>query len=475
MVPSVFISSTYSGNEAVRHQLADQLCERGYRVLIAEPGSRAQGFIDLARLAKPDVIEISDDCLKNLASSDLVICILNGALGSPLRLGEAALRAKHFELELFSAVLQNKPLLICSMPDFEPDDEMREFIKCVLDGGVGIVRSAIVSDLVNRALTFCERPLAGQSGTQKRALTGELVRTLSIRRAAFRSIASHRMLLPFLGNMSSAAARPNLEAASAAIVDAKRQEDLHLRLARLWMAIREMLPTAPHDATDSQVSEVWDDLLGAWTSAAPWYGLHGHLYLGSVAAATGLWRLRERMPQKLRGKRELPVGTVASANYSLIQRIPSRTMRYFAYLSLRRFLDRHVEQANNKSGNLLIRGSIDLRLGNPFAARADFRKGLAILEAKHASPEQLGDAMIHLAVPLAIIGQRREARRLVDEGLGHIRGKVVPGAMLRALRKAIQIESYPLGDHDRRANFLKEVDQIEHTTGYLDQTRHFRG
>jgi hypothetical protein len=43
----------------------------------------------------------------------------------------------------------------------------------------------------------------------------------------------------------------------------------------------------------------------------------------AVAAATGLWHIREGNLNRARSANEMPVGTVASANYSLIQRVPN--------------------------------------------------------------------------------------------------------------------------------------------------------
>jgi hypothetical protein len=238
--------------------------------------------------------------------------------------------------------------------------------------------------------------------------------------------------------------------------------------------VRELLPIVPQDVGDQKASELWDDILGAWAGAASWYGLHAHMHLGAVAAATGLWHLRQQNSGRFGHDKELPVGAVASANYSLIQRIPSGPIRYLAFLSLRRFMDRHLRLAPSIGDNLFIRGSIELRLGNPFAALADFREGLRILESRQVPLHKIGDAMVHVAVPLALIGRRKQARVLIDEGLGHMRGRVPAGPLLRALRKAIQVEAYAVGGRERIKRFRQEVRQLEKNDGYLDQTRHFQ-
>lgn len=468
MFGTVFISSTYADQVGLRQRLAYRLHAEGHRVFIAEPTSSAAGFIDLEGQSSRDVIEVSDSCLKALAQADAVVCILAGSLGSPIRLRDTLFRARHFEMEVFSAVVQSKPIFVCALQNFQPDPETRGFLECVLQGKVNYAQFPNEQELLDGAIAFC----AGHERRRRQPLAGRIAGSLSIDRASFGTVRSHRMLLPFLGQMPLVDWQPNVDAAQLALTQAKTERDLHLKLSRLWIAMRELLPAVPQTSKDTQINALWDDILAAWVSASSWHGLHGHVYLGPVAAATGLWHLRVARSGERARDTEMPVGTVASANYSLIQRLPSPVVRHLAYRSLRRFLDRHMHHCGPKV--LLIRGSISLRLWNPHAAIADFREVLRALEATDASPLEVADAKIHLAVPLAFIGQRRQARWLINEGLGEMRGKSDPGPMLRALRKATQIEKVPFGDPERVRQFELEARLVGKSEGYLDQSRHFR-
>jgi hypothetical protein len=475
MVPLVFISSTYLANRDVREHLAVSLRNEGFRVAIAEPIQGTSGFLTRERVEEADIVEISDTCLQQLAASDIVVCVLSGSLGSSIQFRDTCFRAKHFELELLSTLLQRKPMFLCSLPDFSPDSETRSFVECVLqDEATNHVRSETPAKLIISATEFCNR--IRREGQQLDGRRGgsisHLTRGLSIQRASYRSVRSHQMLLPFLGELRVEASIPNIDRALQALEDAKKQGDLHLRIGRLWIALRELLPTKPQDVNDPAVSLVWQDLLSSWVNSASWYGLHAHVHLGAVAAATGLWHIRCRN-RSLGYHEEMPVNQMASTNYSLIQQIPGVTTRHFAYRSLRRFLDRHMHLSSEVGSNLLVRGSINLRLGNPIASAFDFRRALQLFEGQNATQEQIGDAKTHLALPLAWMGFRGQARLLMDEGLIEMRNRVEPGHLLRALRKAIQIEDLPLGDKDRAEHFRKEVGNITMSAGYLDQMRHF--
>ena len=158
MALQVFISSTYLANKDVREHLAVSLRNEGFRVAIAEPIQGTSGFLTQERVEEADIVEISDTCLQQLATSDIVICVLSGSLGSSIQLRNTCFRVKHFELELLSTLLQRKPAFLCSLPDFSPDLETRSFVECVLqDETTNYVRSETPSKLIISATQFCNR------------------------------------------------------------------------------------------------------------------------------------------------------------------------------------------------------------------------------------------------------------------------------------------------------------------------------
>src|SRR5262249_49587578 len=157
-------------------------------------------------------------------------------------IGGKLFRARHFELELFAAVLQAKPVLLCALPDFSPDEDTREFLECLTQSQPDPIHKAgDMSDLITTALRFCER--VDHQGVQVRFGRGPaLVRTLSMGRAAYASIRSHKILFPFLGPITTDYKAPDLDRARQALQESKAQTNMHLQMSRLWVAIRELLP-----------------------------------------------------------------------------------------------------------------------------------------------------------------------------------------------------------------------------------------
>jgi hypothetical protein len=466
----VFISSTYLENKEIRDKLGLNLSKAGYTVRIAENTRSVPGFVPNDLIKNGDNVEVSDLCLSELANSDIVIGILSGGLGSEIQYNNNKLRAKHFEMEIFSAILQNKPIALYILPTFVPDQETLTFINC-LTGKELLYNVTHPGELYDQVVKYCDRKIQ----TKKTPEATSIIKLLSIIRASFNTVRSHKLFLPFLGKYSLNYVTPNLDLAKWALLDASKQDDLHIRLGRLWVAIKELMPSNPTSTNDSEVRLLWRDLLKTWISCSSWYGLHSHIYLGTVASTTALWNFQERERIATSLKTEMPVGAVASANYSLIQRIPSAFIRHFAYRSLLRFLDKNIPVSSSAVGNLLIRGSINLRLGNPWGGITDFKKALHIVESSNSTPASAGNAKVHLALGLAMALRRREARALMDEGLGEIRGNVGPGELMRALRKAMEIETkIPFGDRERAAKFKREADAIAaNSNSYLDQVRHF--
>src|SRR5690606_18073311 len=68
-------------------------------------------------------------------------------------------------------------------------------------------------------------------------------------------------------------------------------------LFRLWAAMRELITSDPAVLADAAVLPLWDRALGLWASQASWIGLHGHLWMGPLAAINtqaASWRAARR-------------------------------------------------------------------------------------------------------------------------------------------------------------------------------------
>src|SRR5208283_389297 len=94
------------------------------------------------------------------------------------------------------------------------------------------------------------------------------------------------------------------------------------KLSRLWLVMRELMPAAPSEPRFAEYLPFWDQALGRWGSAAAWYGLHAHLYLGGLAALQSVADvraiLRDRCLMRATPAETAPPSTaLASALYSI--------------------------------------------------------------------------------------------------------------------------------------------------------------
>lgn len=467
----VFVSSITKLNAERRTNIVERLCGIGVQAVTAETIGHNIGFIKLPP-DRRNRIEASDICLENIASCDLVMCVINENLGSHILKEDVILEAKHFEIEILSASLQRKPMVIWNASTSVRDHETQDFINCILTDDNLCSTSSL--DAAIAAIELYQQTGNHGFGNKQKSNNPKmygLTNRLAIIRASYGSLFSQRMELPFLGSAIFTGSRPNVDLALDLAADATRQQNLHIRIARLWGSIRELSPSHPLDSSDPIILHAWDKVLGAWASAASWYGLHAHIHVGCVAACTTHWRLRQIMRAGLPGNKdiEIPVGALASANYSLIKRLPL-LIRIGAFRKLIKFMDENISQAQYTSGLLAIRGSINIQLLNPFAAYRDFELGLRKLEEQGGSPLRVADAKIHLAVASGMLFRRSEARALIDDGLREMRGKVSAGEMLRALRKGIFVEKIPFGSRRRKIELIEEFNHLKRdNSGYLDQ------
>ena len=148
-----------------------------------------------------------------------------------------------------------------------------------------------------------------------------------------------------------------------------------------------------------KLPSLWEEALGLWTSSAAWCNLHGHLYLGRLAALNTLAEIRERNPSftsRLSDDARIHAtrSAIASEYYSIAKQLPSRRWK-------RRLFLRALENCNDSiahaeieiSGKLAVRGHIKLQLGNTLGAISDFKEMLRLRQEAGDSPGRIGEAL----------------------------------------------------------------------------------
>ena len=193
------------------------------------------------------------------------------------------------------------------------------------------------------------------------------------------------------------------------------------RLTRIWIALRE-LSAAPYDHPESRdFLLLWEQALGAWTSAAAWYGLHGHLYAGRLAATNSVLKIRaatdwSRAEHAPAHYIEGAKGGRASEYYSMAKMMPTSAQRdQYLALALADLGQAMASISGDVSGYLAIRGHVLQEQGRLEDARRDFEE-MSRLRAARGDIGGQGEAYGDLGLVQLRLGNVQAARRLLTEG-----------------------------------------------------------
>jgi tetratricopeptide (TPR) repeat protein len=209
---------------------------------------------------------------------------------------------------------------------------------------------------------------------------------------------------------------------------------------------------------------LWDKVLGFWTSAASWSGLHGHLYAGTVAPLHSQVIIRAQLPGG-----HAPTGPLASAYYSIGNLMPFGSRRLDWLMRSLQYIEEAISVSGGQNpGHLAVRGSIRLRLGNPWSAVSDFKRMLQTRERMGESEESLGDAMVHLGYGYLFCGRWWKGRDYLERGIEALSKNPNDPGIARAQRK-LAIANWLTGRFPEARDLRAKAQQNAARLGALDQ------
>ncbi|HEX4861557.1 MAG TPA: hypothetical protein VFV07_09995, partial [Rhizomicrobium sp.] len=255
-------------------------------------------------------------------------------------------------------------------------------------------------------------------------------------------------------------------------------------LLRIWAAMRELTGGRGTSLADPAVAVLWDRALGLWASNASWFGLHGHVWMGPLAAINSQIRLRARFAgsaeySAAQDVRE-PFGACASALYSIAQRMDSRGRKLWHYRQVIALATRVVERdPGAQEGALSIRGHALMRMAllgeiwKLIEAVQDLQKSYDLRVRAGAPPASIGEALCDLGFARVLTGRIGSGLAMMGDGIGLMRsdtsvnGKAFLARGLRKLETAGKITLSP--GIMRKAR--EERRAIAEETEALDQAR----
>jgi tetratricopeptide (TPR) repeat protein len=357
---------------------------------------------------------IVDELIAQIRHSNIFICVLRDVYGSSV-FGDTE-SVSFLETEIYQAALFRNNVRFFLMEPFNPSEKLKGLLDLVRAVRPGIIPERAYPERI--ILDEIKCLLDANPSRPRRPWTVSVRGYVS--QLAFRRGHPNPDLELFDKVFRPVSAKPDRDHIRILLDGLKDEQSIEKRLTRTWVALRELCAAPYDDSTFKEYLPLWNEVLGVWSSAASWYGLHGHLYAGRLAAVNSQLAIRARIDWKGAGHRsehyiQGTKGARASEYYSMAKLMTGRRQRD-EYL---RLAEDDVNDAlrsieDDPSGYFAIRGHIHLIQNRLDAALEDFRQASALRKAKHDA-KAAAEADADIALVLMRRGEYREAVRILRE------------------------------------------------------------
>ena len=330
----------------------------------------------------PD-LDIATLLLGQVRLSGAFICLLNGATaGAAMTPRDTELSTTFFELELFQAIVLDRPIYLLVHASFEPEALGRylDLLEFGLPDWRDRAKTKMGDAEVLRAVSEILRGKGRQWRVQRRPNAASALHAglFHARDRFARNESSPRIHFLQLDRQTAAssAAEPNLSAISDLMRNRRpfeEEQNNDRRLAFSWLLARELMaaPLLNRQGEviqrDPVVLAAWNAALKDWHGAASWQGLHSNIHLGTLPALDTLDVVRQVLRRSgpedaFGGSTEFPGGSYSSSYYSLAKRVRASDKRFVLDLA-QRMLRMNVDEKTLMSipGNLAVEELINCK------------------------------------------------------------------------------------------------------------------
>lgn len=396
----VFLSSAFRDFEDVRDTIHALAPERIWNV------SKDPRDLD-TRKSTPRFV-IVDACVEQIRKSKVFICVLRDRYGSSVFADAESV--SFLETEIYEAALYHANAHFFLMHPFNPDPRLSGLLDVVRAVRPGLIPDRVLSE--DKVLDGIKRILGDTKQTEQRRWSISL-RNLITQLAAARG--HPKSDIEFLDKTFRSVSKfPDKDHIEILLNNIGEEPSIEKRLTRMWIALRELSAAPYDDDTCAEYLPLWDKALDAWTSAAAWYGLHGHIYAGRLAAVNSILRIRERIDWSKGPLDPLchihgTLGGRASEYYSIAKLLRSaREKEHYLHLALEDLTSVLKVVSGDVSGYLAIRGHVYSELGRLQDALRDFEKVWQLRKAK-GDDGGIGEALADLGLIKMRLWHPREA------------------------------------------------------------------
>ena len=317
------LASRTLGLEDLRRRIWEQGQRSGTPVWVSEIDAKDQ-------FAGKDLDYIQVACLKQVRAAPKFICLLDGSFGTTWNEGQISI----LELELATAAFSKRDIWIFRLAPFDnPDPRIESLLGAIaIACPAARISGPLTHDQVLANIAWLLEPVGAKPLTLD---IGPFVQDLAIKRSPVLTFDLADRDVQFLnGAFAPLLDRPpDKDLIDRLIAQAAAETVTPDKLAKLWIAIRHLSAAPYSERRFDEYLPLWESALAKWSSASAWYALHGHFFLGRLAAVNTLSTIRRRMPTSMQSKLGPPsifadAGAAASEYYSIAKLVPSRRQRH---------------------------------------------------------------------------------------------------------------------------------------------------
>lgn len=425
-------------------------------------------------------------CLKKVREAQEFICVLDGSYGTPW----SQTQVSFLELELFTAALAGKRMRIFLMEPFKEDPHLSSLLRAITlacpDAKYDILKpQQAIEDEIERSLDGSSRRAHRKDKYWSRIL-GRLVQYLAEMRTWLFKQNNPLLDVRFLNNEFAALTDkpPDKDFITGLIERTDSISNMPYKLANLWAAIRHLGAVPYTRAGYKEFLPLWGMVLSRWASASAWYGLHGHIFLGRLAACNTLIDIRHTDQYRasfLQSASPISIGggDLASEYYSIARLAASRPYKRALYNKALWNVEKALlEPHPDPSGLLNIRASVLLSLGRVRDAVTAYEEVHRIRVDAGEGPSRVGEAEADLGMAHFRLGHIRRAERLLEGGVSKLESSDRVTFTVRAMKKLAWFYTLTMR-HRRaltvleRAYKLAEEQELYDQIKQLDSIRRF--
>jgi tetratricopeptide (TPR) repeat protein len=401
-----------------------------------------------------DYIQVA--CLRQVRAVPKFICLLDGSFGTTWNEGQISI----LELELATAAFSKRDIWIFRLAPFDKPDPRIESLLTALEIACPAARISgpLTKHQILANIAWLLEPVGAKPLTLE---IGPLVQDLAIKRSPARTFDLAVRDTQFLNGTFAPLYDhlPDKDLIGRLLDQVASETVIPDKLAKLWIAIRHLSMAPFSDQRYEDYLPLWEAALARWASASAWYGLHGHFFLGRLAAVNTATKIRRDLPDSIRRKLGSPAifahaGAAASEYYSIAKLVPSRWQRHRLFGKALWHCNAALSENGgpaDPSGLLDIRGHVKLQMFNVFGGIADLKTALRIREEQGEDMCRIGQSQVHLGRAYSHLGLYNRAERLLEDGLEKLRrcNSKNREFLTQALRH--------VSDHERRIGRKREA------------------